>query len=469
VSRTARVLAVGGLCAGAFACQPRTADRTILEFILRQQIPSAAVAVVKDGRIAYARGTGLASTELGVPATDTTLYEIGSISKQFAALAMMLLVEEGKLRLDDPLSRWVPGTPVAWKDITIRHVLTHTAGLKDWDGGPDFSYQREWTDAEFIAMVAKYPLEFTPGARFAYTSSGYPLLGLVVKSAARETYEDFVVRRVFKPAGMTQTRFKHSREIVVHRAQGIVDSGGIWRTGEEGRPGVIAPSGGVMSTARDMAKWIIALEAGRIVKPATLEEMQKPVVLADGSTFSAGIGWFIDTFHGHPVLLHNGSTVAGFSSVVYRYPADKLAVVVLFNVDHFNAVNSLATRVASLFGPPLWAGAFAEKPDPDPALTKRIIEMLRAVAARRDSDLLAANLRVSGQPPRTNPVYGLSATADRVAFLDREDLGASGVRRFGNSIRWIYRYRFTVGKRALYYTLELTPEGLVARFVREEG
>lgn len=460
------LLAVGG--AADWVSAQDAVDNMVRSFITRRKIPSAAIAVVKDGRIVRSAGYGIANLETGSLATDTAVYEIGSISKSFAAQAIMLLVEEGKLRLDDSLTRWIDGVPAAWAGITVRHVLHHTAGFKDWDGGPDFSYRRAYTPAEFIEIVARYPLQFLPGDRFAYTSSGYPLLGLVVQRAAGEPYESFVARRIFVPAGMTGTRFKHAQDVVRNRAGGYVDSAGVFQNGEPHRPGIIAPSGGVMSTAQDMARWMIALEAGRLVKPATLDLMQTPVRLNDGRTFSAGMGWFLDTFHGHRLLLHNGSTVGGYSSVVYRYPDDRLAVVVLFNVDRFNAVNLLATRLVSLFGPPLWTGGFAERPDPDPGLSRRVLEMLRAVAERRDTEMLAPNLRNPGAPPRTNATFGFAGTPDRFAFLDREDLGSAGQVRFGNTIRAIHRYKLVAGERTLYYSVEFTPEGKVARFVMEE-
>ena len=442
-------------------------DDMVRAFIARHKIPSAAIAVAQNGRVVKSAGYGIANLELNVPATDSTVYEIGSISKQFAAEAVMLLVEDGKLGLDDPIARYL-AVPPAWRPITIRHILTHTSGLKDWDGGPDFSYAREYSAAEYIDLVNRYPLNFPPGERFAYTSAGYPLLGLIVDSVAREPYETFARRRIFAPAGLQATRFKHPYDVVRNRSGGYVDTTGVLQNGEPGRPAVIAPSGGIMSTAREMAEWMIALDAGRIVKPATLRQMETAIELPGGRTFSGGIGWFLDTFHGHRLFLHNGSTVAGFSSVVYRYPDDHLDVVVLFNIDRFNAVNSLATRVASYFGTPLWTGAFPERPDPEPALTARFVEMLAAVAEHRDSDLLAPNLRNPGKPPRTNPACGFAGKVDRFAFLDREDLGAAGVTRFGNQIRYIYRYKLVAGQRGIYYTLELTPEGKVARFVSEE-
>ena len=443
-------------------------DDSVRAFISRLKIPGAAIAVAQNGRIVKSAGYGIANLELRTSVTDSTVFEIGSISKQFAAEAVMLLVEDGKLGLDDPISKYLK-VPDAWSAITVRHIVNHTSGLKDWDGGPDFSYARNYTAADYIEMVNRNPLNFPPGERFAYTSAGYPLLGLIVDSVAREPYERFVERRIFAPAGLTATRFKHPYDLVPNRSGGYVDTTGVLQNGEPGRPGVIAPSGGVMSTARDMAQWMLALEAGRIVKPATLEQMQAPIKLNNGSTFSAGMAWFIDAFHGHPLLLHNGSTVAGFSSVVYRYPADRLAVVVLFNIDRFNAVNSLATRVASFFGTPLWTGAFPEQPDPDPAFSNRLVAMLAAVGESRDSDLLAPNLRNPGAAPRTNPVFGFKGAVERFAFLDREDLGPQGQRRFGNQIRWVYRYKLVGAGRVIYYTIEMTPELKVARFVSEEG
>lgn len=451
----------------AQAAGPAGLDGMVRAFIERHHIPSAAIAVVKDGRIVKSAAYGLANLELRVGATDSTVYEIGSISKQFAAQALMLLVGDGRLGLDDPLTKYLR-IPAAWSGITLRQIVSHTSGLKDWDGGPDFSYHRSYTAEEYIALVDRYPPLFAPGERFSYTSAGTPLLGLVIDTVARESYERFVERRVFARAGLTATRFKHPSDIVPNRSGGYVDSAGVLVNGEPLRPSVVAPSGGVMSTARDMARWIIALETGRIITPATLATMETPVRLNDGSAYSAGLGWFIDTFHGHRLLLHNGSTVAGYSSVVYRYPDLKLAVVVLMNIDRFNAVNQLATRVASRYGTPLWTGAFAERADPDPAFSRGLLAMLAAVAESRDSELLAPNLRNAPGPPRTNPAFGFKGPYERFALLDREDLDAAGQLRFGNTIRSVYRYKLVAGPRVIYYTIEVTPAGRVARFVSEE-
>jgi len=436
-------------------------------FLQRHAVPSAAVSVVKDGAVVFAAGYGAANLEWKIPADEKTLYEIGSISKQFTAEAVLMLVEEGTLGLDDPIGRWLPSVPAAWSKITVRHLLTHTSGLYDWDGAPDFSYRREYTPAEYVGILAAHPLAFEPGERPVYTNGGFPLLGLIVEAVSGRPFEAFVAERIFKPARMASTRFKHPEEIVERRAAGYLDNNGTLQNGEPLRPAIIAPNGGIMSSAADLANWSIALGNGALVKPATLDLMTAPLRLNDGTPYDAGMAWFLDTYRGRRLLLHNGSTTAGFSSVVYRYPAERLAVSALMNLDRWNAVNVLATRVAAFFVRGLSNAELAEMPDPDPTAGTRFLALLADIAEGRPADLLAPSLkRASGEPalPRD---WGFRGTPDRFAAIDKEDLGAEGVLRFGQRIRWICRYRLTAGSRVVDYTFELKSDGKVARMFPE--
>ena len=437
-------------------------------FLQRRHIPSAAVAVVRDGRIIHAAGYGLANLELDVPATERTRYEIGSISKQFTAEAIMMLVEEGKLGLDDPIGQYLKDIPSAWSGIAVRHLLTHTSGLHDWERESDFSYRREYTPAEFIRLIGGYPLDFPPGDRFSYTNSAFPLLGLIVEAVTATRYERFVAERIFGPAGMTDTLFKHPEDIVKNRSGGYVDRDGVLRNGEPLRPGIIAPNGGIMSTAVDLAKWDIALSKGVLVKPETLDRMTAPIRLNDGKPYNAGIAWFIDTYRGHRLLLHNGSTVAGYSSVVYRYPGEKLGVAVLLNVDRWNAVNILATRVAAFFVPGLSNAELPERKDPAPEGGKKFLALLGDIAEGRGSDMLGQNLKTSSGAPGLPRDWGFKGQPDRFAFLEKEDLGEEGAERYGRIVRWIYRYRLTAGARVIDYTFEMSADGKVVRFFPEE-
>jgi CubicO group peptidase (beta-lactamase class C family) len=326
-----------------------TADSLVLAFITRRNIPSAAIAVVRDGRIVKTAGYGTANLELRIPASAHSVYEVGSITKQFSAEAVMVLVEERKLALDDSLARYLPEIPDAWRGIRLRHLLTHTSGLHDWEADASLSFRREYTTSEFIALVAAHPLDFAPGTRVAYTNSAYPLLGRVIERVAGVPYERFVAERIFGPAGMTETRFRHNARLVPNRASGYVERDGVIVNGEPLRPAILAPNGGIQSTATDMARWMVALARGRLVRPSTLATMTTPARLGDGSTVGVGIGWFLADVDGHRAAVHNGSTAAGYSSVVYRYLDDDVGVVVLFNIDRFDAVNVLARSLARLY------------------------------------------------------------------------------------------------------------------------
>jgi CubicO group peptidase (beta-lactamase class C family) len=447
---------------------PDPLDRYVRAFVERHRIPSAAIAIVRNEQVVKVGAYGQASLELNSPAGPQTVYEIGSITKQFTAEVVLMLVADGKIDLDAPIARYLPNLPAQWQPITVRHLLTHTSGLPDWESLGLLDFHREYTPSEFIQLIGNRPLDFSPGAQWSYTNSAFPLLGMIVETVTGESYERVVGERILQPAGMTKTRFRHALELVPNRAAGYSDSGGVFKNGEPLRPRLLAPNGGILSTVGDMAKWDIALTRGTLVKPATFEQMAAPVVLNDGRRFNAGMAWFVDAFRGHRFVFHNGSTAAGFSSVIYRYPEDRLFVVVLMNIDRGALVNQLATGIAGLVVPGLSIQTLPERPDPDRSMGRRLLALLADVAENRDSELLAPSLRNPPGPPRTTPSFGFSGKVDRFAFLEREDHGPQGVERFGLVVRWTYRYKLVSGSRVIYYTFELTPEAKVARFSPEE-
>lgn len=445
-------------------------DSYVREFIQRKNIPSAAISVVRHGQVVKAAGYGIANLELGVAATEHSVFEIGSITKQITAEALMILVEEGKLSLDDPLTQYLSGLPDAWSGIRLRHLLTHTSGLPDWESDSAFSYRREYTLPEFVEFVARHPLDFPPGTRFGYSNSAFPLLGKVIEKVSGVPYQQFVTERIFRPAGMVETRFRDNESLVPKRASGYVDRNGTFVNGERLRAAILAPNGGVLSTATDMARWNIALSKGILVRPASLALMMAPTRFNDGSTFPVGgIAWFLSEFRGHKMVLHNGSTVAGFSSVIYRYPDEDLSVVVMLNVDRFDTVNKLAVDVAGFYVPGLSMRSLVARPDPNPELSRKLLAMLADVADGRDSDMLAPNLRNPGGASRVPAARGFKAPSARISFLEAEDLGSAGADRSGSKVRWIYRYKVEGGGRVVYYTIELSPGQKVTRIAPEEG
>lgn len=336
--------------------QPKadSVDRYVRQFTRTHNIPGAAISIVRNGRVVKSAGYGTANLELNVPASAHSVFEIGSITKQFTAEAIMMLVELGKLGLDDPISRYIPDLPSAWDGIHVRHLLTHTSGLHDWesDTATSFSLTREYTAREFIAFVAGKPLAFNPGSRFAYTNSAYPLLGLVIEKVSGIPYERFIRERIFTRAAMTETRMRDNFSLVPNRASGYVDRGGLLRNGQPLRPAILAANGFILSTASDMAKWMIALLNDAIVTKASATAMSTPTRLADGSALPfLGMGWFLGSAAGHRYLAHNGATAAGFSSVVYLFPDDAIGVMVLLSIDRGDAVNRLATNIAAFYLP----------------------------------------------------------------------------------------------------------------------
>ena len=432
-----------------------------------RNLPGLSLAVVKDGQIVKSQGYGLASLELEAPATAQTVYEIGSISKQFAADAILLLVEDGKLTLDDPLSKYVDGTPAAWSAVTIRHVLTHTAGFADFDtGNIGFSYRRDYTAGEFIELLARQPLQFAPGERWNYTNA-FPLLGIVVERVSGLSYMDFVRTRIFKPLGLASARFKIAGEVVPFRADGYLFANGTYRHGETLRPAIIAPNGGVMMNVVDFAQWDIAITGGHLLRPESLKAMTTPVRLNDGRTVSHGLGWFMDQFNGHPFGAHWGTTVTGHSAVIRRYVNDRVTVIVMANLDDAGAgVDAISKRVADLYVPGVAIQGLKPRVDPNPAESARLRTLVSAVAAGIDApDAPGLSARL---PPAVRARLETALkTATAFEFLGEELVGSShfNLDPALAKLRW-YRAVTPAGMR--YFTLRLSAEGKLLGILIED-
>jgi CubicO group peptidase (beta-lactamase class C family) len=354
------------------------------------------------------------------------VYEIGSISKQIAANAIMLLVQDGRVRLDDPLSKYIDGTPPAWSAITVRHVLTHTSGLADFDSGNiGFSYRREYTPAELVELLAKSPLQFTPGDRWNYTNA-FPLLGLVIERASGQPYMTFVEERIFAPLTLASMRFKKAQDVVPNRAEGYIFEQGRYQHGERLRPAIIAPNGGVMTSVLDFAAWDIAVTSGRLLKPESVEAIATAVRLNDGRTVSHGLGWFMDRFNGHRFGAHWGTTVTGHSAVIRRYVDDRVTVIVLANAGHETgqAVDAISKCVANMYVPGTVVQGLPPRRDPVPADTARLKALLEAVAAGRH-DPAAPGLAARLPQPVRDRLAAAPRTSTTFDYLGEERVDAS--------------------------------------------
>ena len=300
-----------------------------------RQIPGLAVAVVRDGRAVKVKGYGTASVEFGVAADENTVFQMYSVSKVFAGLAAMKLVEEGRLSLDAPVSQFFDSAPPAWAALRVRHLLTHTSGLPSWSANPRFASlpdekRNELTKAEAVALVSELPLRFAPGERWAYHLSGYVMLGSVVERLSGKSYADFLSERVFTPSGMGSTRFGGTGVLVPRRSPTAYNR----QTGEL-RPWLYPfgekdyPAAGLNSSAADLAKFFVALDAGKILKPESLGALWSPVRLNDGTEKPYGMGWTVGEHKGRRVVGHEG----GGAAWIAHFPAERLSVVVLCNLN----------------------------------------------------------------------------------------------------------------------------------------
>jgi CubicO group peptidase (beta-lactamase class C family) len=309
-------------------------------------IPGLALAVTRNGAVVKAAGYGLANVENDVPVAPQTVFQIQSVTKQFVATAIMMLVEEGKVALDAKVSTYLDGTPETWKEITIRRLLSQTSGIKDFINEPTASLRLEVSEQEVFRALVPRPLNFQPGERYAYSNSNYHLLAMIIRKVTGESYGTFLRKRVFDPLGMTQTRVISLSEIIPHRASGYNRAGNELCNGQFVAESILAyGGGGLLSTAADMAKWDLALRGDKLLPHSRLEQMWTPTRLNDGTFSNYGFGWGIGGQPPHRFVQHSGGHITGFTSHIVRYLDDDLSVIVLVNAGFANPGSQFVYRL----------------------------------------------------------------------------------------------------------------------------
>ena len=303
----------------------------------RQHIPGLALMVARGGKTVRAEGFGLANVELQVPVKPETVFQSGSVGKQFTATAVMILVEEGKVGLDDPLTKYFPDAPASWKEVTVRQLLSNTAGFGDYP--KDFNFRKDWTEEEELKLIESIPLAYPPGTKWEYSNFGYVTLGILIHRVTGEFYGDFLQQRIFQPLGMTSTRIISEADIIPNRSGGYRLVKGELKNQEWVAPVVnTTADGSLYFTILDLAKWDAALYTENLLKQSSLDVMWTPAKLKSGASNCGrpnsgnyGFGWFIDQRNGHRCIRHDGSW-QGFETAIDRYVDDQLTVVVLANL-----------------------------------------------------------------------------------------------------------------------------------------
>jgi CubicO group peptidase (beta-lactamase class C family) len=324
-------------------------DDFVQQQMEKQHVPGLALAVIQDGKIVKSQGYGMANLEHQIPVKPETIFQSGSIGKQFTATALMMLVEEGKLSLADSVSKYLK-VPDSWKGIRIRNLLNHTAGLGDYP--KDFDLRKDYTEEDLLAMVVKEPFLFKPGEQWQYSNLGYITLGILIHKVCGKFYGDFLQERVFQPLGMSNTRIINEAEIIANRAAGYQLVKGEIKNQDWVSPTLNTTADGALYfNTLDLTKWDAALYTEKLLKKSSLNEMWTPVRLKDGTTFPYGFGWTVNQHNGHQRVEHAGGW-QGFAAHIARYIDDRLTVIVLTNLATADPVY-IAHGVAGFYVPAL--------------------------------------------------------------------------------------------------------------------
>jgi CubicO group peptidase (beta-lactamase class C family) len=337
-------------------------DAAVTGALSRSGAPSASIAIVKDGQLVYAHAYGIANLEATLPAASSMRYSVGSVSKQFAATAILLLAEEGKLSLDDPVEKYLPGL-TRGSEVSLRQLLSMTSGYQDY-WPQDYvmpGMLKAVTPEEIVNRWARIPLDFDPGTQWQYSNTNYVIIGLVVQKVAGVPLLEFLHERIFDPLGMT------SVQNVDESALGPSDAARYTRVAtapvrpapKEGR-GWIFAAGELAMTATDLAKWDISVIRRSILKPESYHAQQTETVLKNGAGTGYGLGVNVRIANGHRLVAHTGE-VSGFTAYNGIYPDDGLAIVVLVNLDASDAIGVASSKIAQLlFVPPTESGPVSQ-------------------------------------------------------------------------------------------------------------
>src|ERR1043166_4799819 len=297
----------------------------------RYQIPGLALTIVRAGRETKTVVYGLANLELNSAARTNTVFEIGSLTKQFTAACILMLAQDGKLSIDDKINQHLASIPSAWSNIMIRHLLTHTSGIRNYTGLDGFEASKHLTQVQFIKAIGAQPMDFAPGEQAKYCNSGYNLLGFIIENVSGKSYWAFLAERIWGPLGMTASTNRDFTHIVTNRADGYVRKKGAFYNRDNDLTDVFS-AGAIVSTVGDLAKWNASLDTDKFLSTSSRAQMWTPMKLNDGKETIYGFGWRIGTLNGHRNIGHSGST-SGFSASLQRFPDNKLTVIVLCNSD----------------------------------------------------------------------------------------------------------------------------------------
>jgi D-alanyl-D-alanine carboxypeptidase len=457
-------------------------DAWVASLMAEKRIPGLSLVVIRNGRVARAGHYGMANVELNVPVNEETSFRIASMSKAFTAAAVMLLVEDGRLALDDRVTSHLDDLPQAWRDITLRQLLNNTSGLSnDWDLNPrrgtdpetwtvhssDY-FLRNTTDDDFLRALADLPLLFPPGERYSYAAGTF-VAGRVIEKVAGVPYAEFMRVRIFEPLGMTRTMINDSERIVPHRAGGYRLHGDVLMRGYRLSPAADARGDvGVLTTALDLAKWDAAMRDTRLLSRSSLDELGTRARLNDGSTVEHGLGWSLWPSRGFGTMSHGGTFRTGFSSEISRYVDLDMTVIVVANLWAAFLDRDVAQEIASFYDPAFrLASTMQPRLDPDPARSRMLRSVIGLVArASHDPALMTADFPIAEYTTARwqERHEGLSS----FVFVDCESRDRPALAGGASDISEVCFYSFSEPRGAGYLVFMLARDGKVVDLYTEE-
>lgn len=335
----------------------RQVDNLIKAEMAKLHIPGAAVAVLRNGKIELLKGYGLGNIERKIPVTPNTMFQIASTTKPFTAICVMMLIEEGKVSLDEKAMKYLPWLPAIYSEVTVRQLLTHTSGV---NRDVRTANVDNFTIDEFKRRFAAAPTSFKPGEKWEYSNNGYILLGLIVEAVSGKSFGEYLAQRITRPLGMNNTRYNEPpTDKIKNRAIGYDWLENTYKPSSYFSGGYTG--GAIISTVSDMAKWEQALSTGKLLRQSSFEQIWTPVNLINGQPRSFefrgeqsgyGFGWFLTSYKGRKLFTHGG-TVSGFSGQIHRFVDDKVTIIVLTNsksgADRIGFAEVLARGIADLY------------------------------------------------------------------------------------------------------------------------
>lgn len=431
----------------------------------RMYIPGLTYAVVKDGKVVAQGAYGMANLTYQTRTTLKTKFLLASVTKQFTAAAVMKLIEEGLVELDAPISKYLEDSPSSWSGITVRNLLGHTGGLKDRFEEADRSKWRViYSEEAMFKSAVATPTDFAPGEQWQYTDQGYFLLGRIVETVTRKSYRTYLTETFFKPLGMNDSTTIQLTEVNPNLAQGYSILNQKWLNNSRRTDYGLVSHFGVVSTSADMAKWTIALQAGKVVKSETMKQMWTPVKLADGrfapvGVGSYGFGWFLERFNGESIVQHGGST----GTSVFMLPERHLSVIVLTNLEQLSGgdATTLARAVARLYCPATSLASLRDGTPADAAVVRSLTDEVKAV--------LRGEITPELYEPNFAKLIAPSLKAQATALKALGDPSATTlVREEPVFETTVFTFRMKLKAATLYATFRLNTAGKITHLMIEE-